>query len=194
MIISKPKSKNLFTLNPIPALKTKKKKVNGEYVNETFYLINFLDIKKNTYIISSFGRVFSLKTKEELPVSVIKDTNYTSVYLENEEGKKKKYPVGKLVAYAFVPHTGTDIKLNRDIVHFINWKSEDIYVWNIEWRTRSEVRSMANIHKNKPSKEKLEKIAVKLIKAGIPVLDILEITEFGLSKEEVLKIRKHCKK
>ena len=54
-----PNKSNFFITNPINKKDVKRKKINGKYVYETFYLIDFLDIKDDTYIISSFGKLFS---------------------------------------------------------------------------------------------------------------------------------------
>ena len=66
---------NYLSSNPINKSDVKRKKLNGNFIYEKFYLIDFLGIKSDSYVISSFGRVFSLITNKELKVQKSKSRN-----------------------------------------------------------------------------------------------------------------------
>jgi hypothetical protein len=137
--------------------------------------------------------LFPVKADRGILARRRRDVNYKYVYLKTEDGYGRKFPVRRLVACAFIPRTSTDIKLNRDYVHIKNWSNGEIYAWNLEWKSKTEIMYMDIIRKNDFNKEEFKEIAIKLIKSHIPVSDILKIIDNKLSKEEVAKLKRHCK-
>lgn len=112
------------------------------YPVEIFYKIDFWGIKKDTYIISSYGRVFSLNTNKEMTFTRQK-IEYRTVQLVVEDGSgnefnKKGFRVHRLVAMAFIVKTIEDYQMGRDIPNHKNLIKTDNHVWNLEWVNESE--------------------------------------------------------
>lgn len=191
MIISKPKLKNYLTIEGETNIRIAKTEIDGKVEYERFYLINFLNIKKNTYVISTFGRVFLFDSQNQLPVTRLNNGHYV-ISLKLDNGKSKKFLIHTLVAYAFIPHTPDDIKLERKYIHHKNWVNKDIYSWNLEWRNRIEINYMTQIKNNDYTYEKLKNIAIKLLKNNIPSGDIAKILDNKISNKEIRKLKRHC--
>ena len=183
--------KNYSSINPINKTNVKRKRINGTYVYERFYLIDFYGIKKNSYVISSFGRLFSLITNKELkPNSNPKRNNYSTVALINEDGTRRKYPLHCLVARAFVPKTNSDKKMNRVYVHHKNWDNDYNYYWNLEWRSPMEIMIIGQVQNNKELEEEdIVRHVCKLLQRGETIVDIFEIINRKLSKDKISKIK-----
>lgn len=191
MIISKPKLKNYLTIEGETNIRIAKTEVDGKTEYERFYLINFLNIKKNTYVISTFGRVFLFDSQEQLPVNRINnDHHYINLRLDN--GNSKKFLIHTLVAYAFIPHTPDDIKLKRKYIHHKNWVNKDVYSWNLEWRNRTEISYMTKLRDNDYTCEQLKEIAIKLLRNRIPSGEISKILDNKITNEEIRKLKRHC--
>lgn len=122
---------NFSVINPIDKNCIKRKKMNGKYIYEKFYVMDFLDIKENAYVISSFGRVFSLLNNIEMKTLKTNNLGYERVTLQTNHGKQT-FAVHCLVALAFVPKTISDKKMERMFVHHKNWDNDYNYYWNLE--------------------------------------------------------------
>ena len=183
--------KNYSSINPINKSNVKRKKINGKYIYERFYLIDFLDIKENSYVISSFGRIFSLiSNKELIPYTEHKKNNYKIVILMNNDGSQTKYPLHRLVARAFVEKTVSDKKMNRFYIHHKNWDNEYNYFWNLEWRSSMEIKMMEKIQSKKElSEEDIAKVVCKLLERKETIADIFEIINGKMSKDKISKIK-----
>lgn len=181
----------ISSINPINRANVKRKKINGQWVYERFYPINFFGIKENSYVISSFGRVFSLiKNKELKPNVDTKRNNYTCVTLCMENGKGKKFPIHALVAAAFIPRSNSDIRLNRTSVHHKNWDNDYNYFWNLEYRSPMEIVYMGRIQDNKDLEDdEIIKIICKLLELKIPIVEIFDIIDRRMSKDTISKIK-----
>lgn len=126
------------------------------YPIEVFYKIDFYNIKKDMYIVSNYGRIFSLNTGKELKQirGNNNDTNfYYSAQLRLEETEKDKYSncrrligVHRLVAMAFIPKTPEDYFKQRDVVNHKNLLKWNNVSWNLEWVTESENKRHAYIN------------------------------------------------
>lgn len=181
---------NYLTNNLINPSDVKRKKINGKYVYEKFYLIDFLDIKENSYIISSFGRVFSLILRKELKCSMdISSNNYKSTTLKCNDGRECKFAIHRLVAYAFIPKTTTDKKLNRYYIHHKNYDNEYNYYWNLEWVSRFELDAINKINNDIEDEEDLIKVVRHLLEYGETVSDTFRIINGKLSKIMITKIK-----
>lgn len=109
---------------------------------EVFYKIDFYNIKKDTYLISSYGRIFSLNTNKEM-TPVDSGAGYRIIQLSMEEGfgdqlNRRMFRIHRLVAMAFIIKTVEDYQLGRDIVNHKNLFKTDNHVWNLEWVTDEE--------------------------------------------------------
>lgn len=183
--------KNYSSVNPINKNNVKRKKINGKYVYERFYLIDFLNIKKDSYVISSFGRIFSLITNKELiPSTDSKKNNYKTVILMNNDGKQTKHPLHRLVARAFIEKTASDKRMNRLYVHHKNWDNDYNYFWNLEWRSQMEIKAMEKLQSKKEiSEEDIAKIVCRLLERKETIVDIFEIINGKMSKDKISKIK-----
>ena len=182
---------NFLSSNPINKSDVKRKKINGKYVYEKFYMIDFLDIKKNAYIVSSFGRVFSLLTNQEIyGTSNARKNNYNSVYLMTENGKVRKVAKHRLVARAFIPKTASDKKMNRIYVHHKNWDNDYNYYWNLEWRSPLEIIMIGRVQKNKEVEEEdIVKAVCSLLENKETIVDIFDMLDGKISKDKISKIK-----
>ena len=93
--------------------------------------IKGLEYIKDYYYVSSFGKVFSIKSGRPKILKAGKDRDgYLHVGLQTNKGKQKFMKVHRLVAMAFI--------LNQDNKEQVNHKNEiktDNYVQNLEWIT-----------------------------------------------------------
>lgn len=114
---------------------------------EEFKFVEYENIAKNKYYISSYGRIFNTKGFQLMPFqSKPSNTWYYRIALQCENiinGKiykcERKFDIHRLVATAFIPKTEEDILLNRDVVnHKYNMDGRCNFVWNLEWTTTSE--------------------------------------------------------
>jgi len=190
-----PNKTNFFITNPINKKDTQSKKINGKYIYETFYLIDFLDIKDDTYIISSFGRLFSLVTKEEINVVMDKTKdNYRAVMLKTNSGKRRKFPLHRLVARAFIPKTDIDKKMKRVYIHHKNWDNDCNFYWNLEWRSPLEIMMMDRIKENAGDEKVITEVVHRLIERGETIDDIYYMIDEQLSKFKIFAIRRRLKR
>ena len=182
---------NYLKSNPINKTDVKRKRINGKYVYERFYLIDFLDIRKDSYVISSFGRIFSLINNREIfPNTDTKKNNYKTVILPCNNGSRIKFPLHVLVARAFVPKTASDKKMNRVYVHHKNWDNDYNYFWNLEWRSPLEISAIGKIqNKRNVEEEDVVKVVCRLLENGETIVDIFQMIEGRLSKDKISKIK-----
>lgn len=182
---------NYLSSNPINKSDVKRKKINGKYVYEKFYMIDFLNIKKNSYIISSFGRVFSLLTNQEIfGTSDKTKNNYNTIFLMCDDGKSHKFPRHRLVARAFIPKTVADKRMNRVYVHHKNWDNDYNYYWNLEWRSPMEIIMIGRVQKNKEIEEEdIVKVVCTLLENNETIVDIFEMLDGKISKDKISKIK-----
>lgn len=187
-----PNKQNYMASNPINKKDVKRKKVNGVYVYEKFYLIDFLNIQEDSYVISSFGRIFSLIKNIELKtVSNSSRNNYKTIMLKTKNGRSRNFSVSRLVARAFIPKTDTDRKLNRKYVHHKNWDNDYNYYWNLEWKSYTEINVMSFVQRTKDIEESdLAKYVCILLQKGCPMVDIYETLYRLISKDKISKIKR----
>lgn len=181
---------NYSSVNPLTKNDIKRKKINGKYVYERFYLIDFYGVKEDTYYISSFGRIFSLITNKELKGhSDTSKNNYKTVELLASNGKKKNFPLHCLVAAAFIPKTASDKKMNRVYVHHKNWDNDYNYYWNLEWRNPMEIMMISKVNEKDIEEEDIAKVVCKLLEKGNTIVDIFNIISGKMSKDKISKIK-----
>ena len=87
------------------------------------------------YFISNFGKVYSQKSGKlkELKQFVDSKENYMMIGLINDDGKRNKYLVHRLVARAFIPNSN-----NLPEVNHKDKNKQNNHVNNLEWCTRKE--------------------------------------------------------
>ena len=107
-----------------------KKKIDGSKINpltgkkgiklpglqrEVFKFLDFEDIVKNRYIISSYGNIYEIPYRYDnflySKINTVNTSEYIS--LETNSGKNKSFSVKKILAELFVPMSIDDIRLNR---------------------------------------------------------------------------------
>lgn len=180
---------NYMSSCPIPGYTAKRKRISGKYIYERFYKIDFFDIKKDSYVISSFGRVFSLINNIEMKPRKRKKSGYLTINMQTNTGSRV-FSVHCLVARAFVLKTPDDKRLGRMFVHHKNWDNDYNYYWNLEWRSRNEIPIIAKVQNNKDiERDDLIKSICKLLELETPVLDIFDIIGKQIPKDTILKIK-----
>lgn len=112
--------------------------------DEKWALLNFLN---DYYAVSSFGRVFSLRSNIILK-SQISNKGYEYVVIKIH-GNQKAYHIHKLVALAFIPNPN-----NLPIVNHIDENPLNNNVNNLEWCTYSYNNTYNDIQKKKGQKIK----------------------------------------
>lgn len=145
-----PTPQNLYFYNPVQpgnelyyGFNPNYNLVGYHYDKEMFYIIDFFNIVKNTYVISSYGRVFTFNTGKERILPISKQYKRVSLSIEeNGELKKGYFSVHRLVAMAFIPKTLEDLELGRDVVNHKDTIKSNNYYKNLEWCTTKE----NNIH------------------------------------------------
>jgi len=96
---------------------------------------------ENSYKISNYGKVFSLKNN--IYMKLLKNNNgYMQIRLYNNESKSKTFRVHQLVAYMFV-----DNKDNKKYVDHIDRNRINNHFKNLKWVTHQE--NMYNTNKNR---------------------------------------------
>ena len=113
------------------------------YPREIFKFIDFEDVEKFKYFITSYGRIFTNYGRELFP-EPYKPPKQNNIYLRIELSctsylKRRKIFVHRLVANAFIPKSNEDILLGRDLVnHKFNMDGRCNFAWNLEWANDSE--------------------------------------------------------
>jgi hypothetical protein len=96
---------------------------------------------ENSYKISNYGKVFSLKNN--IYMKLLKNRNgYMQIRIYNNESKSKTFRVHQLVAYMFV-----DNKDDKKYVDHIDRNKINNYFKNLKWVTHQE--NMCNTNKNR---------------------------------------------
>ena len=180
---------NFFETNPVIIDDVQRVKINGKYIYEKFYLIDFFNIKDTSYVISSFGRIFSLLTNCELKPYTYESNDYTVISLRGNDGKKHKFPLHSLVARAFVPKNSDDERLNRSFTHHKDWDNENNYYWNLEWRSPYEIIILTKLQEDLDN-DTLVDIVCKLLEKKESVDDVFAILDGKMSKHKIWAIKR----
>lgn len=94
-------------------------------------------VKLNMYAISSYGRVFNIRTGRELAQASGID-GHLSTGLQLKDSSRRTFSIHRLVALAFVPKTQEDILMGRDVVNHKDLCPWNNYYHNLEWTTTEE--------------------------------------------------------
>lgn len=145
------------------------------------------------YLISSYGKVKSLKNNIILKQQIKK--NYCLVYLYNKNGKKAKL-VHRLVANAFIPNVNNFSQINHKDENPLNNKVD-----NLEWCT-PKYNSNYGHHNEKLKKNKTflgkhhtleSKEKMRLAKINKPSLRKRKISINGIEYESITEAMKKLK-
>lgn len=138
-----PVPENLFFENPVQPGNELHYGVNPNYCytgyhydKEMFYLIDLPEVKKNKYVISSYGRIFTFTNNKQMNPST--SGGYLRIGLKLENNKTKMFNVHKLVAMTFLPKTIEEIEKGKDIINHKDTIKTNNYYKNLEWVTHSE--------------------------------------------------------
>lgn len=146
--------------------------INGEL--ELFYLIDFEDIRENAYYITSFGRVISRFTGEEL-TQFEDDNGFKTVNMRTKINKSKVVLVHKLLSKAFIEKTEEDIEKDRNYIMFLDNDKSNISIFNLKWVTLKELRySRRKAGNTKVSVEDVHSIC-KLLEQGYSISECASI-------------------
>lgn len=98
--------------------------------------VDVFDIKRGLYMISNYGRLYSLATMREL--CYLPANGYIHVALQCANGTRKTYSIHRIVAYTFIPKTQEDYELERDYINHKNLIRNCNFTWNLEYVTNEE--------------------------------------------------------
>lgn len=114
----------------------------GRHKAEKWVYIDMPGIKKEYYMISSWGRIKNIKDKF---LSYYDDKDgYKKCTLSTEDGKKKKhFMVHRLVAIHFIPNPENKPEVN----HLMPEDKSNLYYEHLEWVTTKENHAHARKHK-----------------------------------------------
>ena len=102
-------------------------------VFEKWKEINFLYIKKNQYLISNFGNIYSKAINRNMAPAIT--NGYPCVQLAMEDGSRKTFYIHRLVGMAFVPNYDPE---NLDEINHKNLYRADNFSENLEWVSKEE--------------------------------------------------------
>lgn len=107
-----------------------------DYPPEVFNRVRCFGIMLGRYFVSTYGRVYSLRSNRFL--TPINNKGYKSAMLVSSICHSKPYKIHRLVAATFIPWTDDDRANHRNIVNHKNLIKSDNYVWNLEWVNNQE--------------------------------------------------------
>ena len=170
---------------------------------EYFVPLTYPKVKQNMYIISTHGRIYSLKKNKFMKPAIDEDGYYRISLVRSGTQKCEKIYIGvhKLVAWEFC--SGYDESTGRIIPNHLNSDPSDNYFTNLEWVTYSENALYAfteNGHKQairgedsnfaKYSEKQIRHVC-ELLEKGVKRSEISEIT--GVNKNYLSDIAKGSK-
>lgn len=104
--------------------------------DEEFKLIDFEDVRKFRYMISTYGRVFDIKREKDLMQN--DKEGYRVVKLKRINGKQRLVFVHRLVAEAFIPKSLDENGNERNLINHKDLRPWNNKVENLEWCTQKE--------------------------------------------------------
>lgn len=113
---------------------------------ELFYVINIEGIKKDTYILSNYGRLFNMTTGVELMMTK-RPSGYIVANLKSDDNKNKNIYPHRIIANIFIPKTKEDIEEKRNYILFIDGDKDNLSYTNMKWVSLKTIRSLANYTK-----------------------------------------------
>jgi len=146
------------------------------------YKINYNDVDISNYLISKYGKIYSIKTKKYLAVHL--NNGYEVISLNN-----KTLSLHRLVALTFIPTT--DISLYVD--HINNIKTDN-RVDNLQWVTQKENIAKVDINTSHPRaiiKNDLEGNFIEKYNSVTEAGEANGVTRYAISKN-CLKVNKTC--
>ena len=151
----------------------------GRYKKEKWTFIDIPDIKKEYYMISTWGRIKNINGKF-LKYEKDKD-GYMRCTLSKNDGKKKHFFVHRLVAIHFIPNPENKPQVN----HLHPEDKSKLYVEYFEWCTDKE-------NKQHSLKHRLQKNILSCAAHGMSTLNntdvhtICTLMEKGYSNKEII--------
>lgn len=174
--------------------------MNGNYLPEKWANIKFEEniSEKETYQISTHGRVKSLKVNPEsgMIIKLFKVNNYQRLPLIQKNGKRTARYIHKLVAQTFIKKTNDS---QRFVIH-IDYDKDNNNISNLMWATKKEKEKhqFSNPKYKNPSNRirysKLNEGRVKMIKRKLndpnrkTRLKIIA-KQFGISEMQLHRIK-----
>ena len=149
------------------------------------------NIKKNLYLITPDGRIWSNYLKNFMSPKIDKD-GYFTIGLRTEENKQKMFRIHQLVMLTYGEAAPRDM-IDPTINH-INKDRKDNHISNLEWMSRSKNSSLRTI---KPIGEKNGASVLKE-KEVLEIVNLLKNTnlslqeigdKYGIHKTTVSKIK-----
>lgn len=110
-------------------------------IDEEFKILN-LDKCNNLYMVSNYGKIYSIKTKKILTTSQ-NNNGYIMVRLINDDKTSNIHRVHRLVAFVFCKNDN-----NKEFVDHINNNRADNCHTNLRWVSHKENMNNLKIHNN----------------------------------------------
>lgn len=158
---------------------------------ELFYILDFDNIKENTYMISSYGRLFNLTTRKELMMTK-RHTGYMVANVRDINNKVKNIYPHRIIAKLFIPKTKDDIEKDRNYILFIDGDKTNIRIDNMRWSSLKTIRHLVNYGKegNKLCKITIEQVHIicGYLEQGMSISQIKDILPFNVSRSIISNI------
>jgi hypothetical protein len=153
---------------------------------EVFKVITHPRIQQDMYLISNFGRVYSMHRRKFLKPRIDKDGYYRIGLRANSE-KYKKTIIGihRLVAWEFCD--GYDEEIGKIIPNHLNSDPSDNHFNNLEWCTKSEnaAYSYSNYGYHKVRCGEKSNFSIY---TEYDIRKVCELAEKGFSRKDISKI------
>lgn len=152
--------------------------IEDQFEGEIWKEVDCLGIKKNTYRVSNYGRVYSLRSNQYMK-PIKRDTGYYHIKFrmnpEKCKSKAKQIYVHQLIATVFIPN---DDPKHRTQVNHIDGDKSNNRVDNLEW--------MSPIENTRHSMERgLRQTWNNRVLTEATVIKICELHKQGLSRYEI---------
>lgn len=104
--------------------------------DEHLKYVDYRDVKKNVYAVTTYGRVINVKSGKELKQT--DKCGYRTVKLRCINKKSRTIYVHRLVANAFIPREFDDNGIEKTCVNHKDLNPWNNFVGNLEWVTHKE--------------------------------------------------------
>lgn len=140
------------------------------------------NILEDVYSISINGDIINNKSGRKKS-RIFSGLGYAYISLCTKNNKTVSLLIHRLLAKYFLPKTETDIKYNRNIVHFKDFDNTNITIENLQWVNQLELSLLNNIRDTKSKKigDYVESVC-KLLEKDYDVSEICDILGISLSK------------
>ena len=158
---------------------------------ERFCYVNGENIPKDTYVITSYGRLLK---KDVGDVSIDSKGKKKIVHEVRRIGNKHiTIPIKSTVAKTFVKRTKKDNLYGRDLVHVLDWDKANFKYTNLQWVNKFELNALVTISRKSNDVELIAKYICRFLERGYTINDILHVIGSYIPSEDKRKFVKNIK-